>query len=73
MAKPFSGVESQDQADKTVAVLRRIRDAGLPELETFRDVAAALAKHAYRMEQQDICFEVQAMLLGDPSPIPNKP
>ena len=64
MTKPITGTQSQDHEDSTLLTLRPILDAGLDEVTLLRSVVAILANHCFRMDQHNLCFELQAMLLG---------
>lgn len=55
----------QEKADATIAKLKVVRQA---ESSQFDIVVSILADHAYAMGQPDLCFELQSMLLGKPSP-----
>ncbi len=68
MAKPISSGTSQEKADKTIADLEQILASELGELDTLRSVVSTMANYAYAMGQQDLCFELQALLLAKPSP-----
>lgn len=70
MAKPISSAKSQEASDKTIATIKAIRehDDGDHGCEPLHNTVAVLADHAYAMGQTDLCFELQSMLLGKPSP-----
>lgn len=66
MAKHVTAVKSQEEADKTIAGIK----AHIGDTRTFDagEIISILADHAYAMGQPDLCFELQSMLLGKPSP-----
>jgi hypothetical protein len=68
LAKPISSGKSQELSDATLKTLGMLREVGAEEIQTLRSVVSLMASHCYHMGQPDLCFELQSMLLGKPSP-----